>query len=112
MKLLEWFKTLQRIVRDYDSDLGRLTRDLDYVRDLLKERTAIDICVGIKEPNTVFVSGNYGGVDYVNVFSVGHGDFTEVVKMLKHMERYGTVRRIDAPRMQASFIRDSLKNTY
>jgi len=94
--------TLQSRVRRLESDLADLTQ-------IIKERTTLAVDVGFRgDPNIIIAVGRFQGQDYVQTFSLeGDADMHEIISRLKQMEKYATVRRVDAPpQMRAAFMRD------
>lgn len=127
--MFKWFKTLFRIVRDYDklaeqvkmnTDQNRITKTrtehavnlADESRRLIKERTTVhaDVHRRHNTPNQIITIGHYRGQDYVQCFSVVDRDFTELMYRLKDMEKYGVVEKVDAWPQFSAVIKDDLKN--
>jgi hypothetical protein len=126
--MIKWFKTLFRIVRDYDKKISliddSLRIHLDAIEDaqddaelavnvanaaeqVIRERTEIhaDIHYHAEAPHQVVVIGKYKGGDYVQAFGVyDDGDLKHFIEMLKGMERYGEIKRLDAPIQMRSFL--------
>lgn len=102
--MLNWLRTLHRIICNYDWEIGRLRDRLEaeqgkrkQLEALLRERTSIAVDVGFKDACYVIVVGRYKGADYVQTFSINTPDMASLIEQLKQMERYGEVKRVDAP---------------
>ena len=104
--LINWFKKLKHIVDTYDQDMEYAHARISHAKDvanesvqIIKERTTInaDISPSARDPSQIITIGRYKGRDYVQVFSIHGDDFEGLIHRLRDMERYGTVRRIDAP---------------
>jgi len=106
--MIKWFKTLRRIVRQYDGDIENLYDNMTesemtirHAVNLIKERTTIsgDIAINTKYENTIVVTGRYNETDYVRVFSIHAKDMSHLIRLLHDMEKdyLGKVRFIDAP---------------
>lgn len=109
MKLLLWWRTLRRIVREYDLQRARTDADLRSVRNTalaaeatIRERTDVhvDVSCHLSEPHTVIVCGRYHNRDFVKVYTLPNDGFQALVHQLEREElRYGKLNRTDAPRV-------------
>ncbi len=99
MKIIEWFKKLRRIVRYYDLDNQALNEQMNEATELIRERTDISADIHLKgnHGDSIIVVGRYRNADYIKTFSIQTEDFQHTIEMLKEMEKYGKVKRIDAP---------------
>lgn len=108
--MFEWFKKLRKIVRNYDSENAGLHARMKGAENAIKAATVIDVDVGFSNrrmENNIIVSGVYRGKAHIDIFTVHTDDFKRLVEILKDMERYGNVRRIDAPQtVKATFERE------
>lgn len=105
--MLNWLKTLRRIVGAYSSDQLAMHNRILELEALVRERTNIAVDVGFRECNHVIVLGRYKGADYIQSYSVQSDSLAHLVDQLKQMERFGNVRRIDAPpQFRAAFARN------
>lgn len=95
--MLKWLKRAKAIVSSYDADLADAHRRITQLETLVRERTNIAVDVGFKTATHVIVVGRYKGADYVQTYSVDPKDLTHLIDLLRRMERYGAVRRIDGP---------------
>jgi hypothetical protein len=64
---------------------------------LVRDRTNIAVDVGFKTASHVIVVGRYRNADYVQTYALNMPDMGPLIAQLRQMERYGEVRRIDAP---------------
>lgn len=110
-KLTKWFKKLTFILANYESDVSQahariktLERNLtalharaNHLDKLVKDRTDLAVDVNFNEPNYVIVIGRYQKVDYIQTYSLGNTDFSQLVDHLKGMRKHGQIRRVDAP---------------
>jgi len=104
--MINWVKTLFRVVRNYEHNNTVLLREVNValaraaaLETILKERTDIHVEAPYfrGSQGTVIVCGQYRGQDFVDVFQTVPQDFTTVVDMLKQMSRYAKIRTVDAP---------------
>jgi len=111
VKIIKWFKTLARIVRDYDNTCEGLEAGLiqaeaaaqqainraNAAERVIRDRTdlSVDVSAHKNSPSTVIVTGRYKGMDYVQVFNVSHDSFGELVDQLREQNRFATTRYID-----------------
>lgn len=127
MKIINWFKTLARIVRDYDDTCEGLEAGLiqaeaaaqqainraDAAERIIRERTELstDLAVGRQGYSTIIVTGQYHNTDYVRVFKVHHECLKDLVPHLLKEARYAQPRFIDtpSPEMRAVIARDVLR---
>jgi len=129
--MIKWFKTLFRIVRDYDAVQNdtnnafvKAFRQIDgaitdssmavdraiAAEQVIRERTDVSVDAHYRSPapSTVIVAGRYRNQDYVQVYGFDHDDFEYLVRHLKDMERHAAIRRIDGPPM----IRDIMEHEF
>ena len=97
MKIIDWFKTLRRIVRSYDNDYWAMRQRIEAVEAMIKDRTDVGVDIGFQGHTHVTVIGRYKGADFIQAYSIGQRDLTELIKILREMEKFGTVRTVDAP---------------
>lgn len=103
MSLFSWFRTLRRIVREYDREqqsvartVATLTKETQSAVKLIRERTEVHADIGF-QGSTIIVCGRYKNRDYVNVFSLPEKSFALIVEALKLEARHGRACVIDAP---------------
>jgi len=109
MKIIFWFDRLRFIVATYADKIAQINSRLSAMERVFQDRTDIyvDVSVSRRDPHTIIVAGSYKNNDYVQTFSVSGDDFAYFINMLKEMQRYGKVKRVDAPiGMKAGFLRD------
>ena len=121
--MFSWLKSLQYVVKNYSVDLFKLKNRLDmlevYVANqqariqtlehLIREHTNIAVDVGFRDGHHVIVVGHLKGADYVQTFAVQEQDIAQLVGILKDMERYGKVVRIDAMPYISACIKNEFK---
>lgn len=98
-RLRAWGAELRRIVANHSREVQALRGRMDGLERIVRERTEISADVGFdhRAGNTVIICGRYQNRDYVNVFTVRTDDLAEFINHLKNLQRYGAVRRLDAP---------------
>jgi len=118
--MVKWFKKLLRIVKNYDADnVLAYTKTDTKLRELraslhariktneqfIRERTDVSADIHCREGahNTIIVVGRYRNRDYVEVFSV-QDDLSGFISQLRDMQRYATIRHVDAPPSMRAFI--------
>lgn len=123
MKIINWIKSLNYIVRNYEKDIkatesaiiaiGTAAKNLKSGLSSLDARLAemtdigIDVSYRGRDPNHIIIVGRYKNQDFVQTFTIDGDDINYFVNLLKEMERHARVRRVDAPpQMRAAFIRD------
>ena len=121
--MFSWINKLKTIVANYDMEMFTFNVRLNESNRLLnvriqelekviKERTNISVDVNFKNTNHVIVTGRYKNIDYIQTFDVKSEDFCDLIDYMKSLERYGSVKRIDAlPKMRAVFERE-FKNRF
>jgi hypothetical protein len=96
--MITWFKKLLGIVRRYDADFQGLRTSIAEARQFIQDRTSIHADVSpYRGYNQIIVVGRYKRNDYVEVFDVQDQDFSGLIDMLREMQKYGQVRRVDGP---------------
>ncbi|MBR7777399.1 hypothetical protein [Undibacterium rugosum] len=95
--MFTWFKKLRRIVESHDVELCAAHARIAQLETVLRERTNIAVDVGFRDGNHVIVIGRYKNTDYVQTYSLSDGDISAIIEQLRMMERYGAVKRVDAP---------------
>lgn len=113
-KIKKFFKSLIYIVNNYEKqhlltthNIHALSDQIEDCEKIIKERTEINIDIGFKGANHVIVVGKYKGQDYVQTYDIRNTELEEFIYILKRMEKYGEVARVDSPpSIKASFIRD------
>lgn len=112
-----WFKTLFRIVHNYDKNYALLNqqlystaRQIEALETILKDRTDIHLEAPYFRgpPSTVIVCGRYKNQDFVEVFQTVPQDFITVVDMLKQMSRYAKLCTVDGPIELKAWLRKEL----
>lgn len=104
MKLI---RRLLRNVLGYDEELIALSRDIATLRKLIKDRTDIsyDISYTERDASYAIMVGRYKDRDFVQTVSLGPTDFKHVVEWFRNLERFASVRRVDAPPMFKSVVK-------
>lgn len=125
--MINWFKTLFRLVRDYRALARRYTTDLQGLYEqltpveatatqaladaatalktaqaahkLIYDRTTVhfDISPTRHDPNVVIVVGRYQDKDFVQVYSFSIDEFRGLVDNMREAARHGAIGRVDAP---------------
>lgn len=97
--LIKWFKRLLCVVRTYNKDRYKQWERIKALEQIIADRTElnVDMSPSMCNQNHVIVVGRYRNMDYIEVFTIAPGEFEHIICTLRHMERFGTVRRIDAP---------------
>lgn len=120
MGLIAWVKKLLTVVREHEADIETLTelinarandlyRRVAQAEKVIRDRTTVDVDVGIRGGCTVIVTGRYRDTDYVNVHAIRPEDFHALVEQLREMERFARARHIDAAPEFRATIRRGLK---
>ena len=106
--MIKWLKKLKAIVASYDANLANAHARIAALETMVRERTDIAIDVGFWSTSHVIVVGRYKNADYVQTYSMDTPDLASLIDQLKQMERYGNVRRVDAPpQFRAVFEREN-----
>lgn len=95
-----------RFKADYATDIAKSAEAF------IKDATAVhvDPSMNSKGRNDVVVCGRYKGRDYVRCFSVKGDNMDGLIDMLRGMERYARLERIDGfPIGYARMIRDAVE---
>ena len=124
MMLINWFKTLFRMVNNYDALRADRRTELNYLQrqiaslntemaeavKLIKHRTSVnaDIRYRGRDRNQVIIVGRYHNRDYIEVFTISDYALRETIERLREMQRYGVVDRVDAAPEFRSVIRREL----
>lgn len=95
--MLKWLNKLKMIVAGYDADLRNAHARIAELEKLVKDRTNIAVDVGFRSASHVIVIGRYRNADYVQTFEIDAPDLIRLVDQLRELERYGAVKRVDAP---------------
>ena len=109
--MLKWIKKLLRVVKDYDSDRRNTNLQIAEAIKIIRERTTVDVDVALtsRDANQIIVSGIYRGRIYVQTYSIYTDDFADIIRLLRQMKQYGTVRRVDCPYTMKAVIDSELK---
>lgn len=110
--IIEWFKNLFYVVKNYKDDYSTMINDFNYVHEqmswhhkeikdatnLIKERTEISTDIHLRghDRNQIIVVGRYRKQDYVQVFTTNDNDMNNLINQLRDMQQYGVVEKIDA----------------
>ena len=115
MNPLIWFRTLFLIVRDYQRSMRAVQSDLKTLQRMhldldgfIRERTEVNVDVGVRDPSTIIIIGRYKGGDYVQSYQLDTDTLPDLVDHLKQLERHAHLNRLDAPRSFHHFITRSL----
>lgn len=105
--MFSWIKKLKRIVAGYDENLRCAHARILELEQLVKDRTNIAVDVGFRSANHVIVIGRYKNADYVQTYQIDTPEMSGLIDQLREMQKYGEVRRVDAPpSFRAVFKRD------
>lgn len=114
--MITWFKTLRRIINNYDTDREKTTEHVNslchanlrrilHAENTIIKNTSIHVDVHHKnEPNQIIVIGKYHGKDYINTFSIDTQDVPHLISVLRDVERHylGRVKHVDTmPQLSA-----------
>jgi len=123
MKIINWFKNLFYVVKDYHihklvfntniDDLNKrmawLETQTSHAVNIIKERTEISADIRLRGPNRnqIIIIGRYKKRDYVEVFTTTDKQLDQLIPHLKHLEKFGVIEKVDAPTgFKAIFKRD------
>jgi len=95
--MLKWLKKLKEIVAGYDADLRTAHTRIAELEKLVKDRTNIAVDVGFRSASHVIVIGRYRNADYIQTFEMDTPSLDGLIEQLRERERYGSVKRVDAP---------------
>lgn len=107
---VKWIRRLREIVANYSADQEVAASRVAALEQVLRDRTEVsaDVSLNGRDSNTVIVAGRYRNNDYVNIFTIRGEDFSGLIERLRELERYGAVRRLDAPLLfRATWKRES-----
>lgn len=113
MSVIKWVSTLVRIVREYDreqhavtSSIANLKIEMESAVRLIRERTEVHADLRLRD-NNIIVIGRYKNRDYIQIHSMGSVPFGAIVEQLKHQQRMGQLKIVDAaPSMKAVIHRE------
>ncbi len=99
---------IRAVSSQHHVDVIALNARLDQLDKLIKDRTDIAANVGYSgDRSYVIAIGRYRNLDYVQTYELGDMEFSGLLDSLRKIERYGVVRRLDAPPVvRAVFERD------
>jgi len=88
-----------------------MLRDIAEARDFIRDRTTIsaDMAYSRHGISQVVVIGRYRSADYVEIFTLGEQELSEIIEHLKSMRKFGKFDRIDAPRGVRAVFDNELK---
>lgn len=95
--MLKWLKKLKSIIATHDADILNTRAQIAEIRNIMIERTNIAVDLRFRGANHVIVIGRYKNADYIQTYTMDTPEIGTLIDQLRHMERYGSVRRIDAP---------------
>lgn len=87
------FKKLRAMYSGWD----RLQERIKELEVVVRDRTEIAVDVNRDGINHVIVIGTYQGHDFVQTYTLRAVDLQDLIQQLRVMEKYGAVRRVDAP---------------
>lgn len=109
---IRWWKTLCRIVKYYDADRESLSVNIEDGRNradwavdianaaekVIRERTSLNVDMHCHRDaaNQIIMIGRYNGQDYIQTYRIDSHGFNEMMSIVKEMERYAYVDKIDA----------------
>lgn len=105
MKFIKWLKKLINLVNEYEKEISFLEKRIESAEKIIRDRTDINVDINRrKHENQIIVIGKYRNIDYIQTFTVDSRDFSYTIDMLKKMDRYGTLNKVDsAPDIKAVF---------
>ena len=129
--MIKFIKTLFNIVKYHESDKDILTGHIHNLYkissdakdrselaiktateavNIIKERTEINASISVSgyDGNKIFVMGRYNNVDYVEVYSIRDKDFSYMVGILREMQKFGHINKIDGPSGMKQSIKQNL----
>ena len=95
--IIKKIKKFFRAVMSYEADMATLRARVEKAENVIRERTDIHMDIHYKSDNQIIVAGKYSGRDYVQIYNISEDDFSHLIPILKDMELYGHMRRVDAP---------------
>lgn len=96
MNPIQWCRALNNCVRNFSSEVRRLSA----LENEFRDRTEIhaDIAWHSKADSCIIIAGRYKNRDYVRTFSVTSDCLADLVEDLIRWEKqYGHVKTLDAP---------------
>lgn len=75
----------------------KIRAEIEELGNVLRERTDASFDVGFNKTCRIVLTGRYRNNDYVEVVDVDASDFSELVGIVRRMNKYSKVRFIDAP---------------
>lgn len=113
MGIITWFKKLFYIIKYYDIEhetiknrlyelyieTQRATKKSQEAVRIIRERTEVsaDLHLTGSDRNQVIVVGRYRNRDFVQVYTLTNNDCENIINILRDMQKYGIVEKIDAP---------------
>ena len=97
------------IVRHHRSQMKSLQAQILNLEKIIKDRTDLHVDYYDRGCSKIIAIGHYKNRDYIQTFSVDQNDFHGLIERLRDMERYGTVRQIDAMPTFKAVIMDYLQ---
>lgn len=97
--MIKWFRKLRRIVRNYDQEWQFLENRCRSAEEVIRERTDInaDVAFHARGTSQIIMMGRYKNRDFIQIYSLRDVDFEGMVHRLRELERYGEIRKVDAP---------------
>lgn len=112
---MKWFKDLRKLIRKlrwiaktYDNNQKHIHARINDAEKIIKERTSIHVDLGIKTHHQIIVAGRYRNHDYVQTYAVQEKDIKYLIEMLRQMEKYGEVERVDGPYKMSACVKHEL----
>ena len=111
-----WFAEKQRWWRrftglvTYQSAVNKAQAErIATLERVIRERTDLHVDVQYKGFSRVIVVGRFRGADYVEVYSLHERDMEHMIRQLREMEKFGTIRHVDAPFQMHAVVKERLK---
>ena len=114
MKFWQRIKKIYRLAECHDEDIRELHLRIGNTELEIAKQTTINVDVSPhrQSPHQIIVMGTLGKTDYVQTYALWDTDFKELMNILKNMERFGRVNKIDAPYAMKAVFTDEIKRTW
>jgi hypothetical protein len=103
--MITWFRKLKQdigtvrfVIESYRANIDALQSQINDLRTIIRANIDIhaDVSMTNRAPSTVIVIGKFRNHDVVQTYSIQTGELKEIIEHLRSLERYGTVRSVDA----------------
>ena len=117
MNIFKWFKTLFRIVREYDKDLNALEGMNEYTRfradqaeKVIRDRTELHVDVRQRSASHAILIGEYRGRDFIQAFNIPSDSLEELLSHVKYLTQHAHLQRVDCHPELRAVIEHKLNN--